>query len=135
MSTDLYICSTFRNDWNRSFNLALEAEMITVGFRCYLPQRDSEQLGNRKATFLADKGGIDAAKLIIAVGSQTQTANWGFEVGYAFALKKPVIILTDKEHPAELMPEGAVDKILVVDNLDDFSSYAPELAEEVRRLI
>ena len=59
----------------------------------------------------------------MAVGAKTQTANWGFEIGYAYKSNKPVVVLTDKEHPVELMPEGSSKKIIVVDNLDNIFEY------------
>lgn len=131
---DIFITSTFRNDWNRTFNLRLTEMFEAQGLTVFLPQRDSEQLGNRKETFLQDVAGIDQCKMIVAVGSQTQTANWGFEIGYAYQ-KKPIIVITDQEHPVELMPEGAVNKIITVENLDAMDEYFEELIENIKKYL
>ncbi len=131
---DIFITGTFRNDWNRAFNARLTEMFEAQGLVVFLPQRDSEQLGNRKETFLQDVAGIDQCKMIVAVGSRTQTANWGFEIGYAYQ-KKPVIVITDQEHPVELMPEGAVNKIITVENLDAIDEYFEELIENVKKYL
>ncbi len=131
---DIFITGTFRNEWNRAFNVRLTEMFEAQGLVVFLPQRDSEQLGNRKETFLQDVAGIDQCKMIVAVGSRTQTANWGFEIGYAYQ-KKPVIVITDQEHPVELMPEGAVNKIIVVKDLDAIDEYFGELVENVKKYL
>lgn len=127
---NIFITGTFRNDWNRAFNLQLATALEEKGLTVFLPQRDSEQLGNRKETFLQDVAGIDQCQMIVAIGSKTQTANWGFEIGYAYQ-KKPVVVITDAEHPVELMPEGAATKIMVVKDLDAISEYFDELVENI----
>ncbi|HWP61771.1 MAG TPA: nucleoside 2-deoxyribosyltransferase [Candidatus Paceibacterota bacterium] len=130
---DIFITSTFRNEWNKSFNVKMGELLEAAGYTVFLPQRDSEQMGNRKETFLQDVAGVDSCKLIVAIGSKTQTANWGFEIGYAFKSGKPVIILTDREHPTELMPEGAATHVMNVDDLDDTSAYLDSLIAEIKR--
>jgi len=129
---DIFITGTFRNEWNKEFNLRLADILESKGWQVFLPQRDSEQLGNRKETFLQDVAGIDQCKMIVAVGSKTQTANWGFEIGYAYNCKKPVVIITDSEHPVELMPEGAASQVIIVENLDDLDSYAENLLNKLK---
>jgi nucleoside 2-deoxyribosyltransferase len=130
---DIFITSTFRNDWNRRFNFALEQALVQEGFTCFLPQRDSDQSGDRKRTYAEDVAGLEMSKLIVAIGIKTQTANWGFEIGYATQAKKPVIVITDSQHPVELMCEGAASEVLVVENADDISSYVNHLAGLVRQ--
>jgi len=129
---DIFITGTFRNDWNKEFNLKLVNALEGHGFQIFAPQRDAEQKGDRKETFLNDVAGIDSCKMIVAIGSKTQTANWGFEIGYAYANKKPVIILTDAEHPAELMTEGAASNVLIVENLDNIEQYIDNLISLVK---
>ncbi len=63
---DIFITGTFRNDWNKEFNLRLADILESKGWQIFLPQRDSEQLGNRKETFLQDVAGIDQCKMIVA---------------------------------------------------------------------
>jgi len=130
--SDIFITGTFRNDWNREFNIKLASLLEDAGFSVFLPQRDSEQLGNRKETFLQDVQGIDSTKMIVAIGTKTQTANWGFEIGYAYKSGKPVVIITDHEHPAELMPEGAAVEIIYSDNLDDETTFKDALITTIK---
>ncbi len=132
---NIFITGTFRNDWNRAFNLQLATALEEKGLTVFLPQRDSEQLGNRKETFLQDVAGIDQCQMIVAIGTKTQTANWGFEIGYAYQSKKPVIILTDEEHPVELMPEGAAAHVFVLKNLDNTAEYIEDLVLAIKRNI
>lgn len=131
----VFITGTFRNDWNKAFNLKLAEALETKGISLFLPQRDAEQLGNRKETFLQDVKGVDNAQMIVAIGTRTQTANWGFEIGYAYKNGKPVIVITDSEHPVELMCEGAATKILTPDNIDDIDSYVDGLAADIKYLL
>ncbi len=131
---DIFITSTFRNDWNRAFNTRLAEMFEAQGLAVFLPQRNSEQVGNRRETFLQDVAGIDQCKMIVAVGSKTQTANWGFEIGYAYQ-KKPIMVITDQEHPVELMPEGAVNRIMVVKDLENTSEYFEELALNIKKYL
>lgn len=133
--TDIYLTSTFRNEWNRDFNLKLVEALEERGYSVYVPQRDTEQKGDRKNIFDQDIKGIDNAKMIIAIGAKTQTANWGFEIGHAFKSGKTVVILTDKEHPAELMTEGAAGKVIIVDNLDKIESYSEALYAAINSFI
>ncbi|MGE0527068.1 MAG: nucleoside 2-deoxyribosyltransferase [Bdellovibrionales bacterium] len=130
---DVFITSTFRNDWNRQFNLKIAGLLSKNGISCYLPQRDTDQSGDRKRTFQENVAGIQSSKVLIAIGVQTQTANWGFEIGPAFCLKKPVIVLTDVDHPVSLMCEGAASSIIIATQLDDMESFAGDLLASLHR--
>jgi len=125
--TDLYFCGTFRTDWSRQFNFELEKRFTSKGLSCFLPQRDSDQSGDKKLTFEEDVAGIDGADCVVAIGAVMQSANWGFEVGYCYGKKKPVVALTDKENPLDLMTDGAIEHILVVENIDEIDSYFDDL--------
>lgn len=130
---DIFITSTFRNDWNRVFNAKIEGFLVQSGFSCFLPQRDSYQGEDKKRIFNDDIAGLESSKMVLAIAAKTQTANWGFEIGYARALKKPVVILTDKEHPVELMPSGGASEIVTVDNLDEMKEYGDRLVHVISR--
>src|ERR1044072_3926470 len=96
---DVFLTSTFRNDWNRAFNLRIDALIRQAGFSSFLPQRDSDQTASRKRIHEDDVQGLKSCRCLLAIGALTQTANWGFEIGYASARGIPVIVLTDKTHP------------------------------------
>jgi nucleoside 2-deoxyribosyltransferase len=129
----IFITGPFRHPDSMSFNLKLLMLLESKGFSCYLPQRDTSQAGDRELTFRQNVEGIKKSDLIIAVGAKKQTANWGFEIGYAYALEKPIIILTETEVGTHLMTEGAAE-VLVVDDADDLSLYADELLDRIDRL-
>ena len=123
----VFITGTFRNEWNKGFNLRLCEYLEKNGCTCYLPQRNTEQKGNRKNTFEQNIAGILGSDIIVAIGAKTQTANWGLEIGYGYAMNKQVVVLTDRGHPVELMPEGAAGEVLSVDSLDDLAGYGDRL--------
>lgn len=124
---DIYLIGTFRNDWNREFNLKIAGLLESSGYSVYLPQRDTEQKDNRKFIFEQNIQGIGQAKMVIVIGAKTQTSNWGLEIGYAYKSNKPIVVLTDKEHPVDLMVEGAVSHIITTERLDDLDSYKDNL--------
>jgi len=132
---DIFFTATFRTDWNTKYNPKLISLLEDTGHTVYAPQRDTEQSGNKKQTFLQNVSGIDNARMVLALGSVQQTANWGFEVGYAHKGNKPILILTDNDHPADLMTEGAVQKVMSVENLDDIDSYKDELLKSIFELL
>ena len=131
--TDLYFCATFRTDESKSFNLRLEQRFKAEGYSCFLAQRDSDQKGDRKRTFREDVAGIDRARCVVAIGAFLQSANWGFELGYCYARKKPVVVLAAFNRPLDLMTEGSVEDILVSRNIEDIDSYFEDLLRRVRR--
>lgn len=133
--TDVFVTSTFRNDWNREFNVALCAALEGQGFAVFLPQRDSQQTGNRARTFAEDVEGLRQSRCVVAIGTRMQSANWGFEIGMAYALNKPVLILTDTEHPPELMTEGAMSKLIVPASIEAIDSYLDELVAAIRSML
>lgn len=134
--TDIFITGTWRKKWNADYNPKLEAALVAEGISCFLPQRDSNQAGERKEIFLNDIAGIENAKLLLAIGANNaQSSNWGVELGYAYATKKPVIILTDKNSPPDLMTAGTATEIIVPENIDDIQAYIQDLATLIRKLI
>ncbi len=43
-----------------------------------------------------------------------------------------MIIVTDREHPVELMPEGAAGKIIIVEDLNNTSEYKEVLISAIK---
>jgi nucleoside 2-deoxyribosyltransferase len=131
-NTDLYFCATFRTEQSKKFNLRLEERFKAQGYSCFLAQRDSDQSGNRKRTFLEDVGGIDGARCVVALGAYLQSANWGFELGYCYAKNKPVVALTSADRPLDLMTEGSVEDIIVVSDFENIDTYFEDLLARVK---
>ena len=132
---DIFITSTFRNAWNKLFNLRLARALEREGFTIHLPQRDSEQKGNKKKTFEHDVRGIDNSRMVLAVAVKTQTANWGFEIGYAHKSKKPILIITDTKNPVEMMCEMAAAPVIVFDDIGTTDRYITDLVEKIRDIL
>ncbi len=131
----IFITGTFRIDWNKDYNPKLAAALEMKGFKCYLPQRDTEQRGNRKSTFEQNTQGVKNADILLAIGANSQTANWGFEIGLAYAFGKPVIIITDKRNEVNLMTEGAATRIFVPENINDINGYIDNLVDGINSTI
>lgn len=132
MKTDLYFCATFRTEQSKALNLRLEERFKVHGYSCFLAQRDSDQNGDRKRTFREDVAGIDSARCVVAIGAYLQSANWGFELGYAYALKKPVVVLTSADRPLDLMTEGSVERLVVASDINEIDGYFGELLAHVQ---
>jgi nucleoside 2-deoxyribosyltransferase len=131
--TDLYFCATFRTEQSKAFNLRLEERFKAEGYSCFLAQRDSDQRGDRKRTFLEDVAGIDHARVVVAMGAYLQSANWGFELGYCYAKRKPVVALTSADRPLDLMTAGSVEEIVIAQDIEDIDSYFEDLLSRVKR--
>jgi nucleoside 2-deoxyribosyltransferase len=132
--TDIYLTSTFSNPWNVAFNPKIGAFLEDSGISCYLAHRDTNQQGEAAEKFSSDIKGMDEATCIVAV-ALNETPNWGAEVGYAYALEKPVIALTTNDHAIPLICNGMVAETIVVSDLDDIPGYGTDLLAAIRRHI
>ncbi len=125
---DIYLTSTFTNDWNVRFNPILGDAIESHKITCYLPHRDTNQKGSDEEIFTQDISGIKNAKCILAV-ALNESPNWGAEVGYAYQLNIPIIALTDKKHEIPLICRKMITKELRVDDLDEVREYIECLVE------
>lgn len=66
MSQKIFITGTFRVEWNKNYNQKLADALESRGFECYLPQRDTEQIGDKKKTFAQNVQGIRNAQALLA---------------------------------------------------------------------
>ena len=133
--THLYFCGTFRTASSKAFNLDLEKRFKAEGLTCFLPQLHSDQSGDRSRTFKEDIAGIDGAECVVAIGRELQSANWGFEVGYCYAKGIPIIGLTDKDHPFDLMTSGAIKDFIVREDLEPIDDYFMDLLKLVKKFL
>lgn len=130
----LYLTSTFKNDWNLVFNIKIGVALEREGLDCYLPYRDTNQSLGEQRVFEQDMAGIENSKMVLAVGVN-QTPNWGAEIGYAYAHKKPIMVLTTKEFEVPLICKGMVNKALIVKDIDEVDSYIHTLVKNIRSLL
>lgn len=55
---DIFITSTLKSEWNRTFNLRLCQKIEEKGVKCHLPQRDTKQDGSDLNKFNQNIEGI-----------------------------------------------------------------------------
>jgi hypothetical protein len=96
-----------------------------------MAQRDTNQNSTKMDIYNQNIDGIKNSKKILAIG-ENETINWGVEVGYAFGIKKNIILLTSNEHNIPVMVSGMFNKILRVRDLGVIEKYIDELISAIR---
>ena len=129
---DVFITSTLKSEWNKSFNPLLCQKLEENNILCHLPQRDTNQDGSYSEKYTQNIDGINNSKRVLSIGIN-ESVNWGLETGYSFGIGKKVILLTDKDHFIPVMSLGMFYKIIKVTNFDDFSSYLDDLIEALTK--
>ena len=97
----IFIAGPLFSQAEREFNLKVDGELRKHGFETFLPQRDvgklDELLANEgerayRAIFERDLRGLDRADAVVAIldGPDVDSGT-AFEVGYAYAMGKPVV--------------------------------------------
>jgi nucleoside 2-deoxyribosyltransferase len=132
---NIYLTSTFTNEWNVNFNPIIGDALEKNGITCYLPHRDTNQKEeNKLEIFKQDINGIDNSSIILAI-AQNESPNWGAELGYAYGIKKPILILTNKEHETPLICKGMATEIFQVEDLDNIEEYIGLLSDKIKSMI
>ncbi len=130
--TDLYLISTFREQWNRDFNSKIAFELENMGLKGYFAHRDTDQKADQDVIFSQDTNGIKGAKTCLAI-AKNESPNWGAEIGYAHGKNIPIIAIKEKDHEIPLICNGLVSEILEVDALDDVNSYLDDLVAVIKK--
>jgi len=97
----IFIAGPLFSQAEREFNLKVDEHLRKHGFETFLPQRDvgklDELLANEgerayRAIFERDLRGLDRADAVVAIldGPDVDSGT-AFEVGYAYAMGKPVV--------------------------------------------
>ena len=121
----IYLAGPLFSQAERDFNLMLRDRLLEMGFAVFLPQEDgadteSSRMEDRQRNiFENDVRGIDESDIVLAVldGGSDVDSGTAWEMGYAYALKKPVLGLkTDfrtfgEEGVVNLMMEMAVEAL------------------------
>ncbi len=124
----VYIDSRISPEWNANFNPELCKALEEQGINCYLPQRDTNQDGSREERFHQNIEGIKKSDIVLAVAFD-ESPNWGVEIGYAYGIKKKIVILKSKKHTIPLMAEYMANKVMVVEDLEKIHTYIDDLIE------
>ncbi len=129
---DIFITSTLKSEWNRSFNPKLCGKLEEKGVKCHLPQRDTRQDRPELDKFNQNIDGIQKSRKVLAIGAN-ESVNWGLEIGYAFGMGKKVILLMDKDHIPPTMSLGMYQEILAVEDLENIEDYIDTLVTIIRK--
>jgi len=131
---NIYLTSTFTNEWNLEFNPKLGEALVNSGITCHFPRKNINNERTELEVFTQDIEGINNSSMILAVG-MNESPNWGAEIGYAYGIKKPVLVLTDNTHKIPLICKGMVTEIIQVDNLDKIEEYIELLSNKIRTIL
>jgi nucleoside 2-deoxyribosyltransferase len=131
---DIYLTSTFTNQWNVAFNPVIGEALEKKGFTCYLPHRDTNQQAPLEEKFESNMVAMRNASIILAI-AMNESPNFGAEVGYMHGIGRPIIALTSNEHAIPLMCDKMMQAVIRVENLDDVESYIDTLAEKLRAVL
>ena len=96
----IFISATLRTDKNRNFNKSLCNILENLNYKCFLPQRDV----NTSTKFSISNDNLVAIRkcdIFISIVN-TKSPNLAFEAGYAFALKKRIILIKNIKY---IMPD------------------------------
>ncbi|RPI28378.1 MAG: hypothetical protein EHM61_05345 [Acidobacteria bacterium] len=126
----IFISSTLKSEWNREYNQRVCAALESAGFLCYLPQRDVHPESAR-TVFLQNTNAIRRADVLLAV-AKNENANLGVELGFAFGINKPVIILAGQQDRIPSMLAGMGGEILRFPDLDSIQTYIDELIRKLQ---
>jgi len=129
----IFISSTIHSDWNVQFNPRLCEALEKKELSCYLPQRNTDQVGTKRVKFEQNVKGIADAKVVIVV-IENETPNLGAEVGFAYGIGKPLVFLARKGHEPPLMFQGMASTALSAHNLDAIDDYIDELVKLIKEI-
>ncbi|MFZ3169280.1 MAG: nucleoside 2-deoxyribosyltransferase [Candidatus Methanoperedens sp.] len=92
----VYLAAPLFSEAECDFNRKLRDELISLGFKVFLPQEDSnnvkDMLDRQKIIFNKNLKGIENSDIIVAVidGADIDSGT-AWEIGFAFAKAKPVL--------------------------------------------
>lgn len=131
---NIYLTSTFTNEWNVEFNPKLGEALVKSGLTCHFPRKNINNERTELEVFTQDIEGINNSSMILAVG-MNESPNWGAELGYAYGTKKPILILTNKEHKIPLICKMTATEIIQVEDLDNIEEYIELLSSKIRTIL
>ena len=110
------------------------AELATsMGHECFLPQRDALQECNKKVTAEMNVEAIKRADSILTVG-RNLGADTAWEVGFAKALGKPILLLHTKQDAVEtnLMVMSSINGAIQLSAYSDLKATDLSILRELR---
>ncbi|HJH32327.1 MAG TPA: nucleoside 2-deoxyribosyltransferase [Methanosarcinaceae archaeon] len=134
----IYLAAPLFSEAEREFNNKIRDQMVERGFSVFLPQEDSNDTTDMRHQekqnyiFRQNLEAIDNSDIIIAVldGGSDVDSGTAWELGYAFAIKKPVLGL--KTDFRTLGPEGTVNLMIEV-SVDALTTDISELMDALEQ--
>lgn len=125
----LYIVSTRSRmdtvDLSRKLTDKLNESGVDVGEMSFSGQFDEGKLSNAQLFKKIISGAGDSEHVLFIAGEET--ADWGAVMGVCFALKKDVILLSEKDYEVPFMAAHMRTKSIRVENITDVDAYIAEL--------
>ncbi len=131
----LYLISTFSPLEMKEYSTLLFAQLRQEGIECLEPSfsgKIKEGLLEKEEIFKSVCADVRAAGIIIFI-SHNETADWGALLGYAFALKKKIIILSEKDNLIPFMAARMKTDLLFVDQLSHSNEYVDKLVALIKK--
>jgi nucleoside 2-deoxyribosyltransferase len=129
---DVYLTSTFTNQLNLDLSAKICSFLEKKNITCYLPYRDTNQKEVDLEIFSQDIYGIKNSAIILAI-ALNETPNWGAEIGYAYSIKKPIIVISNKNHVIPLICKEMTSEIIFVDDINITEDYLNLLIEKIKQ--
>jgi nucleoside 2-deoxyribosyltransferase len=126
----VFISSTLKSEWNLAFNKRLCSCLEQKGLACFLPQRDVLS-GSVQAIFEQNIRAINQADVVVVI-AVNESPSLGLEAGYAYGIRKRMLMLTFKDHALPEMFAGMDVEILRVTDLDRIDEYLDALLEKIK---
>ena len=131
---DVFITSTLKSDWNLSFASTVSHALESRGISCHLPQRDTNQAGTGLQKCHQNYTAIREARVLLGVLCNA-TINAGCEFGFAYAIGKPIVFITDEKSEVPVMALCMPFDVIRCQNLDILSEYIDPLVSSLHRAL
>ena len=130
---NLYLIGTLPPEQMKKYSEEIFAALTSHGITCLTPSfSDNAGEPTKELLFKSICDDVKRARQILFI-SQNETPDWGAMLGYAFALKKEIIILSEHDNLIPFMGARMSSKIIFVDNLEKIVEYIEKLVTEIKK--
>lgn len=132
---NLYVVSTFMSEEMASYSHELFSALTKRGIVCLKPSFSGKVEESKKQAeelFLHLCLDITKAETILFI-AENETADWGAVLGFAYGLKKEIIILAEEDTYISFMASRMKTKSLRVKSIKEIEAYADNLTELIKK--
>ena len=133
----IYLASPFFNDKELLDMVKVLGTLRNKGLNVFSPyENQNKQLEFasdpwREATFNSDVSNIDNADIVVAIANGNyMDSGTAWEIGYAYANKKPIILVNLNKEPVNLMISDSIHAY--IDSIEDLEKYDFDKLEKIR---